>query len=291
MILCCAATAALGTLPGPRVAHAFVPGPRGTSSPARSVRSCAPTALGGAVVDRARPRPFPSPTTRPAATRLYSSRRGGGDGDDDGNFLQKAASAAKSILPKSWFKTDEEKKAELARKRVKDEISGGLTEVLKDAPLAVRMMGKMIAPLASKLVSGLSETMKEQADRMEVLLDDARSLIVSDPAASDALGEPIVVGSPFSQSSSTMNVNGRTTSRVQASFEVMGSKSSGVATFGATEDGIGSLNVNVNGRTYNINTSSGGGTTVVGGRASQSTIGQNRINKGDVIDVEFTEKK
>jgi hypothetical protein len=226
-------------------------------------------------------------------TRLYSSSKGSG-----GGLLGGLKSVAKSILPKSWTQSKEERTAALARKEQKNIVKSGIKEMLKDAPLAIRMVGSLVAPLLSSLAS----TVQAQQQQTQDLLDDARDFILSDSAATAALGEPIVIQQqPFSQSSSSTSINGQMASRVQASFYVEGTRQQGVATMIASQGGIQNLSLQVDGRTMNIalvksaggNSSSGnvfGASSQPSSKSSKSTIGKNRVNKDDIIDVEFVEK-
>lgn len=93
-------------------------------------------------------------------SRLYFSSQKGNN--DEGGLFSKVGSAVKSVLPKKWFGTDEEKEKIQKRKEVKQQISGGLDQVLKDAPLGLRMMGKMISPIMSAAASTMAESMREQ---------------------------------------------------------------------------------------------------------------------------------
>merc|ERR1712154_470002 len=100
----------------------------------------------------------------------------------------------------------------------------------------------------------LAEAMEEQSRQMSDQLTDARALIVQDNQAAQMLGEPIEIGTPFSQSSSSVNINGRTQSKTKASFEVMGSRSAGIATMEAVNGSIENLFLNVSGRNIAIDT-------------------------------------
>lgn len=249
--------------------------------------------------------PFPLQHQQPPQQqiRLFSSRRGyDWDPDEDKpknrNFLERAADKVKSFLPDKWFKSEEEQQASIQRKRRQEEITGTLDQALKDAPLGVRLMGKMAGKVMSKVATGLAATMEESARQMEDLLDEARSRIVADGMASELLGEPITVGPPFSQSSSTSIINGQRSVNIQASFEVVGSRSSGVATMVASELGMQRLRLDVAGRSMEINTSGpAGGSGRVGGQTSFSPgSASKKSRKGEVIDAEiidaeYTEKK
>ena len=171
-------------------------------------------------------------------------------------------------------------------------MKSGINAMLKDAPLAIRMVGSLVAPILSSLAS----TMQQQQQQTQDLLDDARDYILSDPSATSALGEPCVVQPPFSQSSSTVNINGKGSSQIQASFYVQGTRELGVATMVASDTGIERLSLNVGGRVINVSLfkSAGVSSSNVFGSSGSSQqkfgVGKNRINKNDIIDVEFVEK-
>lgn len=218
-------------------------------------------------------------TCRPriATTRLYST------GKDEG-FLAKIGNAVKSILPTKIFGSKEEKQALARKKEYREQISGGLNEVLKDAPLGLRMMGKMVSPLLSTMASSLADTMAEQQRTTEGLMDDARQYLMGDPAVANLLGEPISLGAPFSQSSSTTSINGKTQTRVELGMPVSGSRSSGTIRLLATQDGISQMILEAGGRSVNVSLSRKGG--------SYSTSSGYKVNGDDnIIEAEIIEKK
>eukprot|EP00977_Amphora_coffeiformis_P001867 scaffold360_cov192-Amphora_coffeaeformis.AAC.7 len=145
----------------------------------------------------ARPCHIPSSPSRPFSSttiRRFSSRNNNNNNNNnsDGGVLDKiknaATSVAKSILPTSWFQTEKEKQQAMERQRVKDEVKGGLTELLKDAPLPVRMMGKMMGPLVSSAMSTMAESMAEQQKSIEETLSQATMYLQSDEAVTRLLG-------------------------------------------------------------------------------------------------------
>ena len=213
----------------------------------------------------------------PPSTRLYSTSK-------DEGFLTKIKDAAKSILPKKWFQSEEEKQTAIERKRIQQDVSGGIQRMLQDFPLPVRMLGSMVAPLISTLATEMSEQQKQ----VDQLLEDARFYLVRDPVACQELGEPITVQPPFLQSSSTITVNGQTTSQTQAAFNVMGSQATGVARLEASQGQISSLLLDVRGRRIRVDLSSSGSKFSKGDFSS--SLGKNPKFKGEVIDVEFVEK-
>lgn len=186
-------------------------------------------------------------------TRLYSSGRNNGD---VGGIFSKLGEVAKSVLPTNMFGSEKEMEELARRKEVKNQISGGLDTMLKDAPLGVRMMGKLISPLVSGMASTLAETMAEQQRTTEGVMDDARAYLLGDPAVTNLLGNSISLGAPFSQSSSTTSINGRTQTRVELAMPVNGPLASGTVRVLATQDGIAQMQLEVYGRRMDVSLAS-----------------------------------
>ena len=226
------------------------------------------------------------------STRLFFSSRNNNNEDDDwqtlkkagGNILKKAADKVKNILP--FGKTEEEKAVQLAKKQRKEDIKGGINSMLQDMPLPVRLMGRMVAPMLSKAAEQIAEQSQQAAD----MVDDARFQIMNDPAVVSKLGSPIQVGQPFSQSSSTMVINGKSSARVNASFQVAGPYGSGVATLESTDGQILNLIVNVNGMNIKVGSSSKSMYGSASGYSSSPSSSSNS-KKGDIIEAEIIEKK
>jgi hypothetical protein len=211
-------------------------------------------------------------------TRLFFANK---QKDDDwetlkrsaGNLVQKGVEKIKSIIP--FGKTPEQKRAEMIKKERKAEIQS----MFKDLPFPIRMAGKMIAPLLSSAMEEIAEQTRAAQD----VLEEARLRLVNDAALTDKLGEPLQVGEPFSQSSSTVVINGRSSAKVMASFQVVGPYGSGIATMNSSDGEIRSLVVNVNGVNMSVGSRSG---NVFGHSSSSSVRG-----KSDVIEAEIIEKK
>lgn len=227
--------------------------------------------------------PSPSHHHALSQTRLYSS--------DDNGFFGKVGEVAKKILPKSWTQTEEERKSAIQRKERSASIQGGLSEMLKDAPFPLRMMGGLVGPVLGSMVSGMADMVQSQQEQMETLLEDARGFIVADPSAASALGEPIMTQPPFSQSTSSSSINGKTSTNIQASFPVMGTLQQGIATMVANENGIQQLRLQVGGRDMNIQLLKQGQSRVSRSGGSTANLGNSKDNKGNIIDVEFTKKE
>jgi hypothetical protein len=196
-----------------------------------------------------------------STVRYMSYGSSNNNSNDDSGFLgtitKAAKSAAKSILPSSWFQSEKEKQAEIERRRVKNEISSGIKEVFKDAPLPIRMMGSMFGPLVSSAMSTMAESLAEQQKVSEDYILQARQFLQSDVSVTRLLGESIQVGAPFSQSSSSSSINGITSTRIELGFPVQGSNGiSGIAQLSATEMGIQRLIVQAQGSQIDVNLSS-----------------------------------
>lgn len=217
---------------------------------------------------------------KPHQHRLYFSQKDESDWETfkraGSNLLKKGADKIKSIIP--FGKSEEEKRAEIIKKERKEEISGGINSMLKDMPFPVRMMGKMVSPLLARAADEIAE----QAAQAQDTLEDARFRIMNDPILIETLGDPIQVGQPFSQSSSTTVINGKSSAMVRASFQVGGSRGTGIATVESSNNQITSLTVNVNGRNISVGTSRGGS---VFGKSSSSSKNDN------IIEAEIIEKK
>ena len=273
LLLCCAA-ATFTTLPG---GHAFLvtrPPVRMTPMITTSPPSC--TIHGQSV---------PSHPVSYTSIRRFSSRNGNNN-DGGGGVLDTiknaAKSVAKSILPSSWFQTEREKQRAIERQRVKDDVKGGLTELLKDAPLPVRMMGRMMGPLVSSAMSTMAESMAEQQKTVEETLSRANTFLQSDEDVTRLLGPNPQVGTPLSQSSSTTSINGRTKTRIQIGFPVTGSRASGMAQLSATEAGIERIVVQVDGRQIDVNLTSS--------KRRKSFSGNGNDDDDNIIEAEIIEK-
>lgn len=220
-------------------------------------------------------------------SRLFFSQKGGGDDDNSdwetfkragANLLAKGAEKVKSLLPfgTTSSKSGEEKRADIIKKERKEEITGGINTLLKDLPLPIRMMGRMVTPLLARA----AEEIAEQSQQAQDVFEEARIRLVNDPIIAESLGEPIQVGQPFSQSSSTVVINGQRSATVRASFPVVGTRGrSGIATLESNNGDIRSLTVNVNGRTFSVG----------GMYNSRKTTTKTRDD--NIIEAEIIEKK
>lgn len=242
-------------------------------------------------------------------SRLYGTNTNSNSNRKE-NLLTRAASKLKAILP--WNKKKDSKLTK--KQQAKDSFSTSIDTALKDAPLGVRMIGKMIKPLIGNLVGKLAQAVEESQQQMEDIMGNVSFLIQQDTSAVQYLGcGAMEFGTPFSQSSSTMSINGKAESRIQASFEVRGDAGAGVATMIAVNGQIESLILNVEGRDLPIDTTKRAHGNINGNgnsdtRSQQRTfmddesskyrarkesdgIGKNHNRKeDDIIDAEFVDK-
>lgn len=204
------------------------------------------------------------------------------------NLARKGIDKLKGILP--FGKSEEEKRDAMLKKERKQEITGGIQSMLKDMPLPIRMAGRMIAPLLGNMANQIAEQSKQAQD----MLEEARMRMANDAALTQTLGEPLQVGQPFSQSSSTTVINGKSSARMRASFQVAGPRGSGIATMESYDGEISTLVVNVNGRNLEVGSSRVGGYGAVGGLVygkSSSSSAASRKKNDNIIEAEIIEKK
>lgn len=224
-------------------------------------------------------------------SRRFFSQKGNNNNDDNSdwetfkragaNLLAKGAEKVKSLLP--FGKSEEEKRADIIKKERKEEITGGIQTLIKDLPLPIRMMGRMVTPLLTRA----AEEIAEQTQQAQDVFEEARVRLMNDPYIAESLGTPIQVGQPFSQSSSTVVINGQRSATVRASFPVAGSRGSGIATLESSNGDIRSLTVNLNGRTLSVGSSrrGGGGGGMYNSKSTSNSKGDN------IIEAEIIEKK
>lgn len=182
------------------------------------------------------------------STRLCASSKGQGQG----GIVSKIKNVARKFLPTKIFGTTEEKEKLARRKELKSQVSGNLNEALRGAPMGIQMMGRVFGPLVSSVASRLAETVAEQQKATEGLLDDASRYLVNDPSVTNLLGEPISLGAPFSQASSTSSINGKSQTRIDLALPVSGSRSSGTVRIVATQDGISQMQLDAGGQRLSV---------------------------------------
>lgn len=309
-VLCVAAAAALSTA---TPVHAFpMQGIANRHTTTSTTEHCHSRYFGSysSVLSEATPCMVSTLTRSTAATtRLYSSSRmrnrfQNNNGDDDPNrkelfgFRRTAKKVAQKILPTKWFGSEKEKEALERKQEAKDRVQGELDQMLKGAPLPIKMFGKLVAgPLMGKIASTAVEASYQQAQTMEKILDEARSYLVNDPTTVDLLGMPIQIGQPYSQSSATTIINGKRQMRMDFAVEISGPKGSGMTRISATNEGIGQLLVEAMGRVYQIDLSSANKFSSSSSSSSNSFTNKSfggkkkNNNDDDIIEAEIIDKE
>jgi len=178
------------------------------------------------------------------------------DGDHDGNVLTRAA---KKVA--SWFRhkqpevevvDDADDSADLILSRPSEKLRSELMEtkeLFRPFPWPIRAMGTSLERTVNR------ELTKEERNA-KPLLKQALHLIKKDKVLYEqVLGKPVHLEPIFSRSSSTSVIDGKKTRRITDSFEVVGSRKSGVATLVADKYAKGhikALRVDVGGIHYDV---------------------------------------
>lgn len=213
-----------------------------------------------------------------SSTRLLASGKGNG-------IVSRLGRIVRRILPTRIFGTQEEK-AQLAQRR---EVQGQLNQALKEAPFAVRALGRLVAPLISGVASQLAESVAAQQRTIQEVLDDARRYLINDPSAIQLLGEPIALGAPISQSSASSSINGKSQTRIDLILPVKGSRGSGTLRLVATQDGISQMLLDAGGQSINVSMQS---PSISGSRSSSKFSSSSKTNGDDnIIEAEIIDKK
>eukprot|EP00538_Stauroneis_constricta_P013616 CAMPEP_0119561544 /NCGR_PEP_ID=MMETSP1352-20130426/17944_1 /TAXON_ID=265584 /ORGANISM="Stauroneis constricta, Strain CCMP1120" /LENGTH=325 /DNA_ID=CAMNT_0007609769 /DNA_START=40 /DNA_END=1017 /DNA_ORIENTATION=- len=235
-----------------------------------------------------------------SSSHLQMSRRNFSSKPGKRQWLaDKVKKVAKSILPKRWFQSEEEKRAEESKKAMQRKMSNEINEALSNAPLVLRMLGRAVAPILTKMASSASQMMQEQQASAQQVLTEARELLANDPAVVNVLGEPLQIGSPISQASSTTSINGETMSQIQLSVQVAGSYEGGIATITSSNGKISSIQLQAGQRLIQVKTvmkqgAAAGGygrSRFGGGGGVNGSSGSSSNDDDNVIDAEIIEKK
>jgi len=233
-----------------------------------------------------------------------------------GNIGKVLKFATKAVLPKRWFRSQEEKQSYFQKTALRKDITGNLTTILDDAPSLVRVVGKVLIPMianlaitATKQLEAQNQTVtsviqeklefakrkfQEQVEDeqrkkqwVEHLLDEAKALLLTDPIARAALGESIVKVEVSNIVSNTAIIDGKTNTFVPIfAFFVVGSKDQGFVSLKATHNGITSMSLTMtNAETIPINPSM----TASARKVHQEMLALNKTRRDpdDYIDIEL----
>jgi hypothetical protein len=168
-------------------------------------------------------------------------------------------------------------------------LSNGLDELLKDAPLPV----KLAAQLAKPLIGALEVALKEGAADSEALLDSAQSALERDARVTALLGPDVQIGGVFSTASS--NMNGQ--KMIQLQFSLSGG-ATGALRGESPQDGgapkLVSLQVSGGGQQLDVPVGLGSAGSSAGSEGTRDS-NRNVRSRGDggmgsgIIDVDATE--
>lgn len=147
-------------------------------------------------------------------------------------------------------------------------LSRAADELLKNAPMPVKVMGALVKPAIGALENALAEG---AADADEMMLQ-AQSALRADGRVTALLGPDVAIGAVFSSSSSSSSINGVTRKMMSLQCSVAGSLGSGVVAMqGQSEGGsldIQSLQVQAAGQVLDVQSLRGAG----GGGGSDGVI-------------------
>jgi len=156
------------------------------------------------------------------------------------------------------------------------QVDTAIDQVLKDAPLPIKMMGGLFKGVASMA----GEAMAEAADEIDRVRAATERAVMLDPQAASMLGNGVTTGAPFSQAFSTSNINGAVSKSVNLQMPISGSAGRGTVAVQASiksADGgkvsIDRCSLSVDGRVVSV--------SLVGGAGGSAGAGGAR----DVIDV------
>ena len=196
------------------------------------------------------------------------------------------AAATMSNNPLARFFGDKDKDKD---KKKGGALSNGLDELLKDAPLPV----KLAAQLAKPLIGALEVALKEGAADSEALLDSAQSALERDARVTALLGPDVQIGGVFSTASS--NMNGQ--KMIQLQFSLSGG-ATGALRGESPQDGgapkLVSLQVSGGGQQLDVPVGLGSAGSSAGSEGTRDS-NRNVRSRGDggmgsgIIDVDATE--
>jgi len=158
-------------------------------------------------------------------------------------------------------------------------LSNGLDEVLKNAPLPV----KLAAQLAKPLIGALETLLEEGQADTDVLLTKAESALRRDARVTQLLGDDVEIGGVFMSSSS--NINGVKSLQLQAQLSGGGGT---VALRGESQGAGGSLELtslqaSVGGQVIDVPAGLG---SAASGSAAPSRGGGGGVGADGIIDID-----
>ena len=165
----------------------------------------------------------------------------GEDEPKGSNFIEKIGNSIKSL-----FGGDKKEPAPLAEASSSSSFPGGLGILGSFLRPAIGMMGSLL---------------KDSQDDIQSVLSEAEKILTR----SGRLGSRVECGPVFSQSYSSMNINGQQSTQVQLQFQVKGDQRSGTASCSASigPDGVSFRSLSVDGQAIDTSGPSAGGSNVI----------------------------
>ena len=161
------------------------------------------------------------------------------------NFIEKIGNSIEKIgnSIKSLFGGDKKDPAPLA--------------ATSSLPGALGILGSFLRPA----IGMMGSLLKDSQDDIQSVLSEAEKILIR----SGRLGSRVECGPIFSQSYSSMNINGQQSTQVQLQFQVKGDQRSGTASCSASigPDGVSFRNLSVDGQPIDTNGPSAGSSNVI----------------------------
>lgn len=139
-----------------------------------------------------------------------------------------------------------------------------------------------------------SNAFEKESSKVAEVLEEARSILEADSTASSLLGVPLEIEQPFTQSSSTITINGETSCTIEAMFRVHGPLRAGVVSVVSRGAGVASLDLETDGRSFRLNVKNRDRARAgrrAHGKSKRSVVGPiSKDGSGNFVDAEIIEK-
>jgi hypothetical protein len=144
-----------------------------------------------------------------------------------------------SVTTRRWNDDPRHRLSRAARPMMTSALARMVQRPLLQGLLPSTIMDTMMMDVLQP-ASTIFKTMILQDDLLDLdaVYDDAQRYLEQDPTCAELLGLPLRLDHPFSQSSATSTINGKTQSRTELQFPVDGQYNSGMVQLVATDDGI-----------------------------------------------------
>jgi len=166
-------------------------------------------------------------------------------------------STTSSIITKVKNFFDPKKPPVTKQQQAQNELAHGLDQLTKDAPLPIKLMGKLMKPLLNRTVADVTA----QQEKIELILIRGANLISKELNSSQSSTSTLIkttLSTPHmsSSSSSSSTINGKSTTTLQISSYInnFGQANSGVAEISVSNEVIIRIKVTMHdGTKFTIN--------------------------------------